>query len=306
MQDHTADLARGLVAAGHEVELITARHPDGLREEEVDGVRRHHVDASPDDFTSREWRERSYETFVRIDAAQPFDVVHGEGSSALELARRGTQRTTPLVVMFHGNFVGLVKASAQRQLRARSPLDLLREERGLASLARRHFAKANWRIFRDCEAIVPSRQQVADTCRSHCLDPARVHVVPNGVDASVFRPRSQEEARAALSLPDGFLFVCAGRLSREKGMHHALHALTLGRDRAPDAGLLVVGDGAERSRLERLAFDLGLHDRVVFTGAQPPEQMPRSSLRPTRSSFRQSAMRLRRSSCPRRWRAVSR
>jgi glycosyltransferase involved in cell wall biosynthesis len=274
MQDHTADLARGLVAAGHEVELITARHPDGLREEEVDGVRRHHVEASPDDFTSREWRERSYETFVRIDAAQPFDVVHGEGSSALELARRGTQRTTPLVVMFHGNFVGLVKASAQRQLRARSPLDLLREERGLASLARRHFAKANWRIFRDCEAIVPSHQQLADTCRSHRLDPARVHVVPNGVDASVFRPRSQEEARAALSLPDGFLFVCAGRLSREKGMHHALRALTLGRDRAPDAGLLVVGDGAERSRLERLAFDLGLHDRVVFTGAQPPEQMP--------------------------------
>jgi glycosyltransferase involved in cell wall biosynthesis len=209
-------------------------------------------------------------------------------------------------VMFHGNFVGLVKASVQLQLRARSPLDVLREERDLVSLARRHFAKENWRIFGDCEAIVPSHQQVADTCRSHRLDPARVHVVPNDVDASVFRPRPQADARAALGLPDGFLFVCAGRLSCEKGVHHALRALALARNSAPDAGLLVVGDGSERSRLERLASDLGLHDRVVFTGAQPPERMPAFLASAERSSFRQSATRLRRSLCSRRWPAARR
>lgn len=272
MQDHTADLARGLVTAGHAVELITARHPEGLREEEVAGARRHHVEASPDDFTNPEWRQRSYETFVRIGAAQPFDVVHSEGSSALELVRRGTHRATPVVVMFHGNFLGLVKASVRRQLRARRPLDVLREQRGLAWLARRHFAGSNWRIFRECEAIVPSRQQVADTCRSHRLDPARVHVVPNGVDTAIFRPLPPAEARASLDLPNGFVFACAGRLSREKGVHHALRALS--RADAPDAGLLIIGDGEERGRLERLASELGLADRVVFAGAQPPEKMP--------------------------------
>jgi glycosyltransferase involved in cell wall biosynthesis len=274
MQDHTADLARGLVAAGNEVELITARHPDGLREEEVDGVRRHHVEASPDDFTNREWREGSYEAFVRINASQRFDVVHGEGSSALQLVRRGIHHATPFVVMFHGNFLGLVKASFRRQLRARSPFQVVREQRGLASLARRHFSKGNWWVFRDCEAIVPSAQQVTDTCRSHRLDPARVHVVPNGVDTSIFRPRSQAEIRAALGLPNGFFFVCAGRLSHEKGTHHALRALALGRENAPDARLLIVGDGAERGRLERQASELGLDDQVVFAGAQPPEKMP--------------------------------
>ena len=61
--------------------------------------------------------KRSYETFVGIDAKQPFDVVHSEGSSGLELVRRGVQREIPLVVMFHGNFVGLVKASLKRQVR---------------------------------------------------------------------------------------------------------------------------------------------------------------------------------------------
>jgi glycosyltransferase involved in cell wall biosynthesis len=272
MQDHTADLARGLVAAGHSVELITARHPQGQREEEVDGVRRHHVEAPADDFTNSEWREKSYQAFVRINATQPFEIVHSEGSSALELVRRGAHRATPLVVMFHGNFVGLVRASVQRQLRARRPLNVLREQRNLASLTRRHFAKGNWRIFRDCEAIVPSRQQVADTCRSHRLDPTRVHVVPNGVDTAVFQPLPRADVRAALGLPDRFLFVCAGRLSHEKGTHHAVHALA--RADRLDASLLIVGDGVERKRLERLAFELSVDERVVFAGAQPPEKMP--------------------------------
>ena len=47
------DLARGLVAAGHEVELITGRHPEGLSVEENDGTRVHYVDAPTDNFTTQ-------------------------------------------------------------------------------------------------------------------------------------------------------------------------------------------------------------------------------------------------------------
>jgi len=274
MQDHTADLARGLVEAGHSVEVITARHPAGIREAEVDGARRHHVDAPSDDFAGPDWRERSYATFTCLHTREPFDVVHSEGSSALELVRRGVHRTTPFVVMFHGNFLGLVKASLRRQMRSRHPVDVAREQRALLSLARRHYRRGNARIFRECEAIVASAQQLADTCRSHRLDPSRVHVVPNGVDTSAFRPLPREETRAALGLPDGFLFVCAGRLSREKGMHHALRALALAGERTRESRLLVVGDGAERPRLELLASQLELGERVLFLGARPPEGMP--------------------------------
>src|SRR6185312_16985198 len=107
MQDHTMDLARGLAAAGHDVEVITARHPEGRDTEEAEGVRWHYVDAPPDDFANRDWRVRSHATFVRLNGRRPFDVIHGEGSSALELVRRGEQRCTPLVNEFHGNYLGL-------------------------------------------------------------------------------------------------------------------------------------------------------------------------------------------------------
>lgn len=274
MQDHTLDLARGLAAAGHDVDVVTARHPEGREFEEAFGARWHYVDAPFDDFAHPAWRARSYEAFARLGAGTPFDVVHGEGSSALELVRRGTHRATPIVNMFHGNFVGLVEASLRRQLRARRPLAVLREQRGLLTLARRHFAKGNWRVFRACESIIPSRQQLVGTCRSHLLDSARVHVVENGVDTSRFRPLPREELRSRLGLPGGFLFVCAGRLNREKGFHHALQALARADGGMPDAKLLVVGEGAARPGLERLAETLGIADRVVFAGAQPPARMP--------------------------------
>ncbi len=274
MQDHARDLALGLARLGHEVEVITSRHPEGIPEETSEGLRWQFVDAAGEDFAGKAWRQRSCEAFERSHAQRRFEVVHSEGSSALELVRRGVHRRIPVVVEFHGNFLGLVKASLRRQLRARRPAEILREQRALVHLARRHFAKGNWHLFRTCEAIVPSRQQVADTCRSHLLRPERVHVVPNGVDTALFRPLPQAEARAELSLPDGLLFLCAGRLTADKGTHHALRALASLRQQGCQGRLVVVGDGAERGRLERLARDLRLAERVVFAGRQPPERMP--------------------------------
>jgi glycosyltransferase involved in cell wall biosynthesis len=270
MQDHTTDLALGLVRAGHEVDVITGSHPDGRTRDDAGGVRWHFADAPSDDFQDPRWRAQSLRTFRELHRERPFDVVHGEGSSALELVRAGVAREVPVVVMFHGNFLGLVKASLRRQLATPRPREVLREQRGLLQLTRRHFARGNWRVFRACEAIVVSRQQLADTRRSHLLDPARIHVVPNGVDVRVFRPRPREEARAELALGNGFLYACAGRLSREKGTHHAIRAVAA----IPDARLLVVGDGPDRAPLERLARDLGVGERVVFAGRQPPERMP--------------------------------
>lgn len=262
MQDHASDLARGLAAAGHEVEVITARHPDGLVEVAGDGVLWRFVDA-PGRHMHACWRAASYEAFRRAHAARRFDVVHGEGSSALELVRRGVDRSVPVVTMFHGNYLGLVKAALRRTASG----GLLREARHVAGLSRNHFPHGNWRRFRRCEAIVPSCQQLRDTCRSHLLDPRRVHVVPNGVDTTLFRPQPRDEARDRLGLPRGPLVVAAGRLNREKGFGVAIRALASLRDQT--VRLVIVGDGEERASLQRLVRETGVGDRVLFTGPQP-------------------------------------
>ena len=156
MQDHTRDLARGLVWAGHDVVVITSRHPEGKREEHLDGVRYVFVDA-PRHENDPIWLRESYAAFVRLHAEQLFDVIHSESSSAVEYLRRGVHRDVPLVAMFHGALLGLAKAQLKSGLRTRRPLPILRAIRGVQWLTtHEHFRHGAWYRFRACEAIVPT------------------------------------------------------------------------------------------------------------------------------------------------------
>jgi glycosyltransferase involved in cell wall biosynthesis len=87
------------------------------------------------------------------------------------------------------------------------------------------------------------------------------------------RPRPIADGRARLGLGHGPIFVAVGRLSRDKGFHHALQALALLDGDAVGARLIIVGDGTERERLEDLARQLGVDQRVMFAGTQPHERV---------------------------------
>jgi phosphatidylinositol alpha-1,6-mannosyltransferase len=68
------------------------------------------------------------------------------------------------------------------------------------------------------------------------------------------------------------LFV--GRLERQKDVPTLLRAMAIVAERLPDALLLVVGDGSERARLERLAERLGLGAHVAFVGRVDHDELP--------------------------------
>lgn len=69
--------------------------------------------------------------------------------------------------------------------------------------------------------------------------------------------------RAPLSTPDdAFLIAGAGRFVPRKGMDLLLRAAA----RIPDSWVWLIGDGKERANLEALARELGIADRVRFTG----------------------------------------
>jgi glycosyltransferase involved in cell wall biosynthesis len=102
-------------------------------------------------------------------------------------------------------------------------------------------------------------------------DPARVRVAPPGIDVTRFAA-----ARQAAPPADGsHLVLSAGRMVWEKGHQDVLRALAVLRRRGrDDVRALLVGDGPERGRLEGVARDLGLADRVTFRAAVPYDEMP--------------------------------
>ena len=65
-----------------------------------------------------------------------------------------------------------------------------------------------------------------------------------------------------------FALIVVGRLEKEKRVEDILAALKLVRARYPVAGLIIIGDGRERTRLEHMIRDLGLTGHVLLCGAR--------------------------------------
>ena len=98
-------------------------------------------------------------------------------------------------------------------------------------------------------------------------------VVHNGIDLAEWRPRADRAAvRAALGLPeDAQVVIVVGRLSPWKGHKTLIEAFSRLPASLGDARLLIVGDcifweQSYRDELEKLAEDLGIAERTVFTG----------------------------------------
>ena len=132
-------------------------------------------------------------------------------------------------------------------------------------------------------ARTPSeRQAIIEAYRP---DPARVAVVPWGVDLERFRPLDRAAARRRLRLdPSGPVILHAGRPLARSGVHDLLRALALIEDLPGPAPLLLVAGGDTRDpdprqsrelgELWQLAAELGIADRVRFVGRRARRELP--------------------------------
>jgi phosphatidylinositol alpha-1,6-mannosyltransferase len=101
------------------------------------------------------------------------------------------------------------------------------------------------------------------------IAPERVLVVPDTV-REVFTPGDGSTQRAALALEGKRVLLTVGRMDlreRYKGHDRVIAAIPDLVAKGHDICYLVVGEGADRVRLEALARDAGVSQRVRFLGA---------------------------------------
>jgi phosphatidylinositol alpha-1,6-mannosyltransferase len=105
------------------------------------------------------------------------------------------------------------------------------------------------------------------------IAPERVLVVPNTVQ-EVFTPGESLELRAALGLDGKRVLLTVGRMdSREryKGYDRVIAAIPELIAEGHDVHYVVIGDGDDRARLEMLAREAEVTERVHFLGAVGPQ-----------------------------------
>jgi glycosyltransferase involved in cell wall biosynthesis len=98
--------------------------------------------------------------------------------------------------------------------------------------------------------------------------PASITPLRNGVDLQRFSLLDKDAARAALNL-SGFTLLSVGQLVTHKGHDIAIRALAM----LPDVTLLVAGSGPDRERLEALARELGVAERLRLLGPVPQTEL---------------------------------
>jgi phosphatidyl-myo-inositol dimannoside synthase len=107
-------------------------------------------------------------------------------------------------------------------------------------------------------------------CETNEIDPNKVEILPCVVDGNIFTPAEKPpKIIEKYGLANSRVLMTVARLwsgDIYKGVDVTIRALPKIVSVFPDVKYLVIGRGDDRPRLEQLAKDLGVGDRVVFAG----------------------------------------
>ena len=156
-------------------------------------------------------------------------------------------------------------------LEVNAPLKQERETHGGLALG----ALASWserKVWHAADALLPVTQVLAEHLVEAGADPAKIHVIPNGIDAPLLEEADPSGPREKYHLQDKTVLGFTGFVRDWHGVDHILEYMAARRD--TPLHLLLVGDGPHVPALKALAERLGLQDSFTVTGVVQPEALP--------------------------------
>lgn len=247
----SANIARGLAALGHEVNVLTAHFSDLPRIESRGGVTIHRVAA----LRRRQDRSGALEQLAfilsaslwtlgwarqnRPDAALAF---FGMPSGAVAWLLKKIYRIPYIVSLRGGDVPGF------------RPYDFKTYHKLIGPFLRL--------IWHDASAVIANSRGLRDLALAFDSS-IEIPIIPNGVDAARYTFENREWSPPRI--------LSAGRVVHQKGLDLGLRALAQLKDL--DWEWRIAGDGPQTDALQSLARELGIAERVAFLGWQSREDL---------------------------------
>jgi teichuronic acid biosynthesis glycosyltransferase TuaC len=195
----------------------------------------------------------------QLHAQQPISLIHAHaalpcGQAAMMLAR---DLGIPFVVTVHG-----LDAYSTRQV---------------PGWFGRRCAEACADVYSAAGRVICISEQVARRVREGAGDAARISVVYNGVDSSFFSAAPGSPVTAKISPASEIVVILSvGMLIPTKGHDLLLRSVAAIAPSHPQVQCRIIGTGPERARLQELALELRIEERVHFLGPRPRSEVAKA------------------------------
>jgi glycosyltransferase involved in cell wall biosynthesis len=130
------------------------------------------------------------------------------------------------------------------------------------------------RVLPRADALVTVSRPMGEALEEMGVAASRIHLVPNGIDHSLFGKHERAAARRELGLDaKAPVILYVGRIEPQKGFAELLEAFERVHRERPDVTLAVIGDGVWRQRADEARARFG--GRLLVLGAKPLSEIAR-------------------------------
>ena len=250
------DLSKRLIKDGHEVTVVTYRDNAEVPEYENDkGVNVYRVDnymIHPNNFI--DWiMQLNFNMLSKateiINKEGGFDVIHAHDWLVTYAAKSlKNAYDIPIVATIHATEAG--------------------RNSGIHDETQRYINDTEWLLtYEATEVIVNSNYMKNEIQRLFGLPFDKINVIPNGINLSNFTGIERDyDFRRQYAMDNEKIILYVGRLVYEKGVQHLIAAMPKILSNYNDAKLIIAGRGGMMDELRAEASNLGLNDKIYFTG----------------------------------------
>ncbi|MCR5146125.1 MAG: glycosyltransferase family 4 protein [Clostridia bacterium] len=249
------DLSHQLVKDGNEVTVVTYKEGNVPEFENDKGVKVYRVEnymIHPNNFT--DWIMQMNFTLTAkatqiINEQGPFDCIHAHDWLVTYSAKTLKDAfQIPIVSTIHATESG--------------------RNSGIHDENQRYINDTEWLLtYESSEVIVNSNYMKCELQRLFGLPFEKINVIPNGVNSTAFSGIDKDyDFRRKYAMDNEKIILYVGRLVHEKGVQHLISAMPKIISGYNDTKLIIGGKGGMYDELREQAKNLGIENKVYFTG----------------------------------------
>lgn len=249
------DLSKRLIKDGHEVTVVTYKEGDLPAYENDKGVEVYRVEnymIHPNNFI--DWIlqlnfNMAAKAMQIMNEKGKFDVIHAHDWLVAYCAKNLKEATQiPMVATIHATEAG--------------------RNSGIHDNTQRYINDTEWMLtYEATEVIVNSNFMKGHVQGLFGLPFDKINVVPNGINLTNFNGIERDyDFRRQYAMDNEKIILYVGRLVYEKGIQHLISAMPKILNGYRDSKLIIAGKGGMIDELKAQAENMGLSNKVYFTG----------------------------------------